>query len=246
MHRAARSRTCSHAPTRAAAALIDPVLGFELGAARTHTAAAERIAAVIRAEKLELDWVLETHIHADHLSAAQFFKQRSAPAWVSAAAFATCSGCTDRCSGTHATSPPTARSSIACGRTRSASPSAGIEIQVLSTPGHTLDGVTYRAGRHAFVGDTVVRADFGTARADLVGGDAATLFHSISRLVRVAGADRPPPVPRLSARRYTTNRADDRRQDAGRKRAPVAEHERGGIHRATADRATRGCRYRNC
>ena len=74
----ARSGTFSHlvacAKTRRAV-LIDPVLGFEPGPARTNTRAAEHIASLIRAEALTLEWVLETHIHADHLSSAQFFKR---------------------------------------------------------------------------------------------------------------------------------------------------------------------------
>ncbi|HYJ40211.1 MAG TPA: MBL fold metallo-hydrolase [Steroidobacteraceae bacterium] len=169
-------------PITRRAALIDPVLGFEPGTAHIQTAAAQRVAAVIRAEHLVLDWVLETHIHADHVSAAQFFKQRFgarvgigyrvrevqrlyAPLFWGARDLATDGSQFDRLWQDD--------DRIIVG---------GIEIHVLATPGHTLDGVTYRAGRHAFVGDTVFRADFGTARTDLIGGDAATLYQSISRL----------------------------------------------------------------
>lgn len=181
----ARSGTLSHliacAITRRAA-LIDPVLGYEPGPARTDTIAAERIASLIQTERLALDWVLETHVHADHLSSAQFFKQRFGakvaigarvrqvqrlytPLFAPTRDFSVALSAFDRL--WH----DDERFHI-----------GELEVQVLSTPGHTLDGVTYLVGRHAFVGDTVFRADFGTARTDLVGGNAHALFQSISRL----------------------------------------------------------------
>jgi glyoxylase-like metal-dependent hydrolase (beta-lactamase superfamily II) len=180
-----RSGTLTHllaCPATGRAALIDPVLGFDPGSALTNTCAAEHIAALIRAESLALDWVLETHIHADHLSAAQFFKTR----------FGAKLGIGERVREVRRLHAPLFnRSHEPIGTTpvfdrlwRDGDQfSIGtLDANVLSTPGHTLDGVTYRIGRHAFVGDTVFRPDFGTARTDLLGGDASALFRSIVRL----------------------------------------------------------------
>jgi glyoxylase-like metal-dependent hydrolase (beta-lactamase superfamily II) len=169
------------------AALIDPVLGFEPGPARTNTRAAEQIVSVIRAESLILDWALETHIHADHLSSAQFFKtQCGARVGIGARArevqrfyaplFGLHDGSVDTVSCFDRLWQDNERFHV-----------GELEVEVLSTPGHTLDGVTYCVGGHAFVGDTVFRSSFGTARADLAGGDASALFQSISRLYALPG-----------------------------------------------------------
>jgi glyoxylase-like metal-dependent hydrolase (beta-lactamase superfamily II) len=164
------------------AVLIDPVLGFDPGPARTNTRAAQQIASLIRAESLELEWVLETHIHADHLSSAQFFKAGfGARVAIGARVrevgrfyaplFGLADGPVDTVSRFDRLWLDNERFHV-----------GELEIEVLSTPGHTLDGVTYCVGGHAFVGDTVFRSNFGTARTDLAGGDAAALFRSISRL----------------------------------------------------------------
>jgi glyoxylase-like metal-dependent hydrolase (beta-lactamase superfamily II) len=182
----AASGTFTHlaaCPITRRAVLIDPVLGFEPGPARTSDVAAARIAELIRKERLALDWVLETHVHADHLSAAQYFREQfGARVGIGAQVRAV---------------------QRLYAQLFGAEPDAGrwrfdglwedgehirvgsLDVEVIATPGHTLDGVTYRIGHDAFVGDTVFRADFGTARADLVGGDAALLFRSISRLYRL-------------------------------------------------------------
>jgi glyoxylase-like metal-dependent hydrolase (beta-lactamase superfamily II) len=173
-------------PVTLRAALIDPVMGYAPAAARTNTNAAEQIAAVIRAEHLALDWVLETHIHADHVSAAQFFRMRfGAQVGIGASVRAVQSLCAQLFDLQHSLATDGSQfdrlwqddESFELGH---------LEVRVLDTPGHTLDGVTYLVGGHAFIGDTVFRADFGTARCDLAGGDAAVLFDSIKRLYSLA------------------------------------------------------------
>jgi glyoxylase-like metal-dependent hydrolase (beta-lactamase superfamily II) len=180
----AQSGTFTHlvaCPFTRRAALINPVLGFNPCTGRTSTHAAERIAALLRGERLFLDWVLETHVHADHLSAAQFFRELSCARV----------GIGARVRGVqrlyaHVFGPAANQASTwnfdGLWEEGQRIPIGRLEVEVMATPGHTLDGVTYRVGRHAFVGDTVFRANFGTARADLIGGDAATLFHSLTRL----------------------------------------------------------------
>jgi glyoxylase-like metal-dependent hydrolase (beta-lactamase superfamily II) len=180
----AASGTFTHlvaCPVTRRAVLIDPVLGFNPCTGRISTVAAERIATLIRREQLLLDWVLETHIHADHLSAAQYFREQSCARVGIGARVSEVQRLYARVFGPAGTQPGAWRfdglwedgQRLAVGK---------LDIQVLSTPGHTLDGVTYLIGEDAFIGDTIFRPDFGTARADLVGGDAATLFRSISRL----------------------------------------------------------------
>ena len=180
----AASGTFTHlvaCPLTRRAALIDPVLGFNPCTGRTSTQAADRIAALLRREQLLLDWVLETHVHADHLSAAQFFREQSC-ARVGIGARV----CGVQRLYAHVFGPAASQSNYwrfdGLWEEGQRIPIGRLEIEVMATPGHTLDGVTYRVGRHAFIGDTVFRADFGTARTDLVGGDAGTLFHSIRRL----------------------------------------------------------------
>ncbi len=169
-------------PLTLRAALIDPVMGYAPAAARINTSAAEQIAAVIRAEHLSLDWVLETHIHADHVSAAQFFRMRfGAQIGIGASVCAVqviCAQLFDL-QGTLATD---GSQFDRLWRDEERFDLGQLQVRVLATPGHTLDGVTYLVGNHAFIGDTVFRADFGTARCDLGGGDAAVLFESIRRL----------------------------------------------------------------
>jgi glyoxylase-like metal-dependent hydrolase (beta-lactamase superfamily II) len=179
------SGTFSHliaCPVTLRAALIDPVLGFAPASARINTSAAEQIAAVIRAERLALDWVLETHIHADHVSAAQFFRMRfGAQIGIGAsvcAVQAICAQLFDLQDSVVTDGSQFDR----LWRDDERFDLGQLEVRVIATPGHTLDGVTYLVGSHAFIGDTVFRADFGTARCDFAGGDASTLFDSIKRL----------------------------------------------------------------
>jgi glyoxylase-like metal-dependent hydrolase (beta-lactamase superfamily II) len=169
-------------PAGGAAAVVDPVLDFEARAGRTGTDAADRIIDFVKRHELELEWILETHAHADHLSAAQYLKsvlggriaigagirqvqQHFARVFNFEPAFRPDGSQFDRLFDGDA--------SFSIG---------GLEARVLATPGHTSDSVTYLIGDAAFVGDTVFMPDGGTARCDFPGGDAALLHESIQRL----------------------------------------------------------------
>ncbi len=168
-------------PATLRAAIIDPVMGYAPAAARINSSAAEQIAAVIRAEHLSLDWVLETHIHADHLSAAQFFRMRfGARIAIGASVCAVQVICAQMFDLPELATDGSQFDRL--WRDDEQFELGELRVRVLATPGHTLDGVTYLVGNHAFIGDTVFRADFGTARCDLGGGDPAVLFESIRRL----------------------------------------------------------------
>lgn len=168
-------------PTRTAA-IVDPVLDFEPKAAVLSTGSADRILAVVEAQGLTLAWILETHVHADHLTAAHYLKAKTGAAVVIGA----------RIGEVQATFARRfdADDVVADGRAfdrlvREGDdlPLGGLRIRVMETPGHTPTCVTYVVGDAAFVGDTLFVPDYGTARTDFPGGDAATLFRSIGRIL---------------------------------------------------------------
>lgn len=165
------------------AAFIDPVMDYEPAAARTGHASMQALAE--RAESLgaQVEWILETHAHADHLSGAQWLKQRwpaaqlaigrgirevqrhFAPLFGFGPDFPTDGSQFDRLLDDG--------EQLALGEST---------IQVLACAGHTNDGVAYRIGDALFVGDSLFMPDAGTARCDFPGGDAARLYRSIRRL----------------------------------------------------------------
>lgn len=170
-------------PARRRAAVIDPVWDFEPRSGRLTTASVDLVSEFLERERLALDWILETHVHADHLTAAQILKHRfGAPIGI----------------GRHV---QTVQRTFAAfydieaevpadgsqfdrlfddGETFSI---GGLEAKVLCTPGHTPACITYVVGDAAFVGDTLFMPDTGTARCDFPGGDARMLHRSISRIL---------------------------------------------------------------
>lgn len=169
-------------PASARAVIIDPVLDFDPKAARTSTGSADALLAAVQAGKLTVDWILETHAHADHLSAAPYIKAATGAkiaigeniravqkvfAPIFDAGDVTGDGAPfDRL--------------LKDGETLAV---GGLAIEVLNTPGHTPACVSYRIGDNIFVGDTLFMPDYGTARADFPGGDARALFRSIRRIL---------------------------------------------------------------
>lgn len=188
-----------HDPATGQAAIIDPVLDFTPRDGRTGTASADALLAYLAQHKLTPVWLLETHAHADHLSAAHYLRERTgAPIVIGAqiikvqVVFGALFEAGDV---------------LADGGDFDRLVSEGDELQlgeltigVLHTPGHTPACVTYLIGDAAFVGDTVFMPDYGTARADFPGGDARTLYRSIRKLLALpaatrlfTGHDYPPP-----------------------------------------------------
>lgn len=173
----------AHAGTGSSCAIIDPVLDYDPKSGRTSTTAAQQIIDFVRRQQLDVAWILETHAHADHLSAAAYLReqlggqigigaqittvqQTFAKIFALEPEFATDGSQFDRLFGDGET--------FAIG---------GLTAQVLHLPGHTPACVGYRIGDAVFVGDTIFAPDVGTARCDFPGGDAATLHASISRLL---------------------------------------------------------------
>ena len=170
-------------PKTGRAAIVDPVLDYDIYSGRTETVFAERILERVRERGNVVEWILETHVHADHLSAGSFLK-------------GVVGGQT--AIGSHIVDvqavfkdiynlPPeflADGSQFDClfgddDRFRVGQ----VEARVLHTPGHTPACITYVIGDAAFTGDTVFMPDFGTARCDFPGGDAAALYRSARRIL---------------------------------------------------------------
>jgi glyoxylase-like metal-dependent hydrolase (beta-lactamase superfamily II) len=169
-------------PITRAAAVIDPVLDFEPQTARLSTASADAVLAVVAASGLHLEWALDTHAHADHLSASDYIRRKTG-ARVGIGANIT---------QVQRTFAPlfNARDVVPDGKAFDDLWQDGerfelgsLLVRVLHTPGHTPACVSYVIDDAAFVGDTLFMPDYGTARADFPGGDAATLFRSIRRIL---------------------------------------------------------------
>ena len=169
-------------PASGSAAIIDSLLDFDPASGRTSTESADKLLAVIEQESLEVVWILETHAHADHLSAAQYLKSKTAGKYGI---------------GRHITQVQSAFKGVFNLGERLATdgsqfdhlfndgdelPLGKLSIRVMHTPGHTPACITYIVGDAAFVGDTLFMPDYGTARVDFPGGDAATLYQSIQRI----------------------------------------------------------------
>lgn len=177
--------------TSSSCAIIDPVLDYDMAAGRTSTASADRVIEFIRANNLEVDWILETHAHADHLSAAAYLKSKMGGK-TGTGRFIT------RVQATFKDIFKLGDDFIPNGEQfdRLFDDEEMLElgtthIRVMHTPGHTPSCVTFVIGDAAFVGDTLFMPDYGTARADFPGGDAAELYRSIQRIFEL------PPETRL-------------------------------------------------
>jgi glyoxylase-like metal-dependent hydrolase (beta-lactamase superfamily II) len=169
-------------PATGKAAIIDPVLNFEARSGRTTTTGADVILAEAAARNLTIEWVLETHAHADHLSAADHLRGKTG------AKIAIGENITrvQKFFGNlfHATDlRPDGTSFDRLLKDGERFLIGELEVEVLYTPGHTPACISYRIGDNVFVGDTLFMPDYGTARADFPGGDAAALYRSIQRIL---------------------------------------------------------------
>ena len=177
-------------PSSDICAVIDPVLDFDQASGRTATGSADRVLDFIRGHGLEVAWILETHAHADHLSAASYLKSktdgRTATGKLITEVQATFKGIFNL-----------GDEFVSNGEQFDCLFDEGdllelgtMQIRVMHTPGHTPACITFVIGDAAFVGDTLFMPDFGTARADFPGGDAATLYQSIQRIFELPAETR--------------------------------------------------------
>lgn len=172
-------------------AIVDSVLDFDPASGRTDTESADRIIDFVRAQGLEVEWILETHVHADHLSAAPYIQDALGGKLAIGAHITDVqeifgkvfnAGTEFQRDGSQFDVLMKDGDTFAIGN---------IQAQAIHTPGHTPACMTYVVGDAAFVGDTLFMPDYGTARADFPGGDARTLYRSIRRIFAL------PPETRL-------------------------------------------------
>ena len=170
-------------PATHVAAIIDPVLDFDPKSARISTASAQALLDVVEQHAYDVRWLLETHAHADHLSAAHWLKQR-----LPAAALAIGARIRDVQETFAAKLDPDGK--LATDGSQfdrlfgdgERFEVGSLQANTIPVPGHTRDSLAYLIGDALFTGDSLFMPDAGTARCDFPGGDAATLYRSIRRL----------------------------------------------------------------
>jgi glyoxylase-like metal-dependent hydrolase (beta-lactamase superfamily II) len=170
-------------------AIIDSVLDYDLATGRSSTAFADQIVAYVTAHGLKVEWILETHIHADHLTAADYLKGKlggktaignkiteALAYWVPKFAIND--------------TPLDGSQFDKLWKDGERFSIGTLKAEVLFTPGHTPVCLCYHIGDAVFVGDTIFMPNVGTARADFPGGDAATLYRSIKKILALPDATR--------------------------------------------------------
>jgi glyoxylase-like metal-dependent hydrolase (beta-lactamase superfamily II) len=204
-----------HGGDGSSCAIVDSVLDYDPKSGRTSTASADRVIAFVRAGKLRVEWLLETHAHADHLSAAQYLKRelggKIAIGEQIRAVQRTFKGVFNLggdvpADGTQFDHLFAAEETFAIG---------ALTARALHVPGHTPADMAYAVGDAAFVGDTLFMPDVGSARCDFPGGDAHALYRSVRRLLSLPLETRlfmchdyPPPTREV---RCQTTVAEERR-----------------------------------
>ncbi len=180
----------AHDPASKKTAIIDSVLNYDPASGATKTTSADEVIAYIKRNDLIVDWILETHVHADHLTAAPYLKENLggktaigdkinvvqeafAKVFNAESSFKRDGSQFDKL--------------FADGETFSV---GAINAKVIHTPGHTPACTTIILGDAAFVGDTLFMPDYGTARCDFPGGDARTLYRSIQKIFALPGETR--------------------------------------------------------
>ena len=172
------------------AAVIDPVLDYDPKSGRTSTGSAQSLLSAAKAEDLKVEWILETHAHADHLSAGAWLRERTGAKIAIGEHIRTVQS-TFRNLFNIADQSTDGSDFDRLVRDGDRIALGNLTIEVIHTPGHTPACVSYRIADAVFVGDTLFMPDYGTARVDFPGGDARTLFRSIRRILSL------PPETRL-------------------------------------------------
>jgi len=170
-------------PASKKAAILDTVMDYDPKSGRTSTTSADEVIAYVREQGFEVEWILESHVHADHLTAAPYIKEQLGGKIAA---------------GDHVRDVQTTWNGIFNYKNGMETDPAifdhtfhdgdkfnigGLEVDVMHTPGHTSMDVTYVIGKAAFVGDTLFMPDYGTARTDFPGGDAHALYKSIQKIL---------------------------------------------------------------
>lgn len=172
-------------PVTKAAAIVDSVLDFDQPSGRTSTEGADAIIAYVMEEGLKVEWLLETHAHADHLSAAPYLQEKLGGKIAIGREITTVQDVFGKIFNEGTAFARDGSQFDRLLEDGDAFSIGGIPAIALHVPGHTPADMTYLIGDAAFVGDTMFMPDYGTARADFPGGDARQLFRSIRRLMEL-------------------------------------------------------------
>ncbi|WP_154224039.1 MBL fold metallo-hydrolase [Marinicella rhabdoformis] len=189
-------------PTESTCIVIDSVLNYDAETKTTNTESIDQVIALIETNDWQLKYILETHAHADHLTAAQILKQRlGGEVCIGRGIVEVQQTFKDRlplgddfkADGSDFDLLLSEGDVLCCGR---------FPIEVMTTPGHTSDSLTYLIEDFAVIGDTLFHPDSGSARCDFPGGDAAVLYHSIKKILSL-----PADTKLCLAHDYPENRA---------------------------------------
>jgi glyoxylase-like metal-dependent hydrolase (beta-lactamase superfamily II) len=173
-----------------ACAVIDPVLDYDPKSGRTRTGSADKLVAFIRDNGLRTDWVLETHAHADHLSAAHYLRDRLGGKIAIGAAITEVQKVFAGIFNVEAGFRPDGHQFDRLLHDGETFAIGALDAEAMAVPGHTPACMAYRIGDAVFVGDTLFMPDVGTARCDFPGGDAHVLYRSMRRLLDLPGKTR--------------------------------------------------------
>ncbi|MES2242789.1 MAG: MBL fold metallo-hydrolase [Pseudomonadota bacterium] len=180
-----------HEKEGGACAIVDAVLDYDARSGRTRTTSADKLAAFIQENKLQVAWILETHAHADHLSAAHYLRGKLGGKIAIGAAITQVQTTFKRIFNLEPGFQTDGRQFDRLLQDGETLAIGALQVRALSVPGHTPACMAYLVGDAVFVGDTLFMPDVGTARCDFPGGDASALYRSVRRLLGL------PPETRL-------------------------------------------------
>ena len=177
-------------PATRQAAIIDSVLDFDSPSGRTKTTSADQLIAYVKAQGATVQWLLETHVHADHLSAAPYLKEKVGGRLAIGFEIVTVQNVFGKVFNAGTEFARDGRQFDHLLKDGETFKLGSIEAKAMHTPGHTPACMTYLIGDAGFVGDTLFMPDYGTARCDFPGGDARILYRSIQNIFALPEATR--------------------------------------------------------
>ncbi len=173
-----------------ACAIIDSVLEYDAKSGRTRTTSADKLVEFVQQKKLRVDWILETHAHADHLSAAHYLRRKLGGKIAIGAAITDVQNVFKGIFNLEPGFRPDGHQFDHLLQDGETFAIGALTAQALSVPGHTPACIAFRVDDAVFVGDTLFMPDVGTARCDFPGGDAHSLYRSVRRLLSLPAPTR--------------------------------------------------------
>jgi glyoxylase-like metal-dependent hydrolase (beta-lactamase superfamily II) len=207
-------------PASKVCAIVDSVLDFDPASGRTSRKSADEVIAFIRKNGLKLDWILETHVHADHLSAAPYLRKELGGRVGIGFNVTVVQNTFGKVFNVEPEFKRDGSQFDHLFKDGESFKIGGIEAKAIYTPGHTPACMTYVIGDAAFVGDTMFMPDYGTARCDFPGGDARQLYRSIRKIF-----DLPPQTRLFMCHDYKAPGRDEYRWET-----TVAEERAKNVH----------------